>query len=90
MFAILQDEPQGKNIALFTAKIITKYIVFFGMFSLYLRSENVKTSKNLYAYQEIKPDAIVGQKTVLCIVKLGAESTLDFRKKEKKKKHEIQ
>ena len=46
VFAILPDEPRGKNIAqsfLFTSKIITKYIVFFGTFSLYLRSENVKT-----------------------------------------------
>ena len=49
MFAILQDEPRGKNITqgfLFTAKImITKYILFVRTFSLYLRSENVKTFK---------------------------------------------
>ena len=50
LFATLQDEPRGKNIAkrfLFTAKIITKYIVFFGTFSLYLRTENVKICKLL-------------------------------------------
>ena len=41
---VLQDELRGKEIAqgfLFTAKIITKYIVFFGRFSVYLRSEKV-------------------------------------------------
>ena len=41
-----QNEPRGKNIAqsfLFTAKSITKYIVFCVTFSLYLWSENVKT-----------------------------------------------
>ena len=45
VFAVLQDEQRGKNTAqssLFTAKIIPKYIVFFGTLSLYLRSENVK------------------------------------------------
>ena len=45
-----QNEPRGKNIAqsfLFTAKSITKYIVFCVTFSLYLWSENVKTFKNL-------------------------------------------
>ena len=43
---LLQDEPRGKNIAqsfLFTAKSITKKIVFFATFSLYLWSENVET-----------------------------------------------
>ena len=42
---LLQDEPRGRNIAqsfLFTGKSVTKYIVFFATFSLYLWSENVK------------------------------------------------
>ena len=81
MFAIPQDEPRGKNIAqsfLFTAKIITKYILLFGTFSLYLWLERL--FKNMSAYA--KPDC----RSDHCLVhKLGGETTIDFRKPEKKK-----